>query len=222
MVNDGSPVSQQRVASPAARPRIEGDRETEILDATLDLVASSGYDRLSMDAVAVASKASKATLYRRWSTKADLVIDALQRASSAPQVCDVDTGSLRGDLLASACAPRGLTDDHPLAVMASVVTALHHDEEFARAFQRRFLAPKLATTRAIYERARNRGELPHEVDLDLITPVLAAVVLHRVLILRQPVDEPFVTKVVDEIVLPAATRGRSASRPGAHRTSPNR
>ena len=59
------------------RPRIEGDREAEILEATLELLASAGYDRLTMDAVAAAAKASKATLYRRWSTKAELVIDAI-------------------------------------------------------------------------------------------------------------------------------------------------
>ena len=56
-----------------------------------------------MDAVATAAKASKATLYRRWSTKAELVIDAIERAKGAPQLHDADTGSLRGDLIAMAC-----------------------------------------------------------------------------------------------------------------------
>jgi AcrR family transcriptional regulator len=62
------------------RPRIEGGREDEILDATVAVVAELGYDRLTMDAVATAAKASKATLYRRWSTKAELVVDAISRA----------------------------------------------------------------------------------------------------------------------------------------------
>ena len=60
-----------------ARPRVEGDREQEILDATLEVLGDVGYDRLTMDAVATRAKASKATLYRRWNGKVSLVIDAL-------------------------------------------------------------------------------------------------------------------------------------------------
>ena len=88
------------------RPRIEGEREAEILDAALELLASSGYDRLTMDAVASAAKASKATLYRRWDTKAELVVDALSRAKGAPQLEPIDTGSLRGDLIGRGLQPR--------------------------------------------------------------------------------------------------------------------
>ncbi len=192
-------------APTTGRPRVEGDRETEILDATLALLASSGYDRLTMDAVATAAKASKATLYRRWTTKAELVVDALLRAKGAPQVLDTDTGTLRGDLMAAACAEGGLTDKRPLAVMASVITALHHDDEFTEAFHERFLAPKVAATRAIYERARERGEIPPDVDLDLITPVLGAIIMHRVFVLSEPVDDATVARILDQIVIPAAT-----------------
>ena len=66
------------------RPRVEGEREDEILDATLELLIEVGYDRLTMDSVAKRSRASKATLYRRWETKASLAIDALLRAKGAP------------------------------------------------------------------------------------------------------------------------------------------
>ena len=65
---------------------MEGAREDEILDATLELLLEVGYDRLTMDAVAKASRASKATLYRRWETKPSLVVDAMVRAKQAPSV----------------------------------------------------------------------------------------------------------------------------------------
>ena len=68
----------------AVRPRIEGDREREILEATLDVLADVGYDRLTMDAVATRARASKATLYRRWNTKVGLVIDALLVEKQTP------------------------------------------------------------------------------------------------------------------------------------------
>ena len=67
------------------RPRVEGDREAEILEATLDVLGEVGYDRLTMDAVALRAKASKATLYRRWNGKVSLVIDALHHGHSTPR-----------------------------------------------------------------------------------------------------------------------------------------
>ncbi|MBA2559916.1 MAG: TetR/AcrR family transcriptional regulator [Propionibacteriales bacterium] len=192
-----------------SRPRIEGARENEILDATVNLLASAGYDRLTMDAVATEAKASKATLYRRWATKAELVVDAIARAKGAPHANVVDTGSLRGDLLAMACDKGGLNDPHALKVVSSVITALQHDQEFSDAFHERFLQPTVARTRAIYERAKQRGEISEDVDLDILTHVLAAVILHRAFVLRLSVDDDTVKQIIDEVVIPAATR-RSA------------
>jgi AcrR family transcriptional regulator len=192
----------------AHRPRVEGDREAEILDATLEILASSGYDRLTMDAVAAAAKASKATLYRRWETKAELVVDALTRAKGAPKVDVVDTGSLREDLRALACSEGGFNDDRVIAVMASVITALHRDQEFADLFHERFVSVKLAQARQVYERAQQRGEIAPEVDLDLLAPTLGAVILHRAFVLRLPVDDATVQRIIDEIVLPAATHSQ--------------
>lgn len=189
------------------RPRIEGDRETEILDAALLLLADSSYDRLTMDAVATAAKASKATLYRRWASKAELVIDALTRAKGAPQLSPINTGSLREDLIGIGCDTGGLNDERVLAVMASVITALHHDQEFAEAFHDRFLRPKIEQSREIYQRAQRRGEIAPDVDLDILSSTLAAIILHRAFVLRLPVDDDIVLRIIDNIVIPAATHG---------------
>ena len=77
----------------ATRPRIEGEREHAIFDATMRMLATSGYDRLTMDAVAAEARASKATLYRRWQTKADLVVDALVWLKSCMPHRDARHGS---------------------------------------------------------------------------------------------------------------------------------
>ena len=188
------------------RPRVEGEREAQILDAAVELLGRVGYDRLTMDAVAAEAKASKATLYRRWSTKAALVVDAILRSKEALQVPDVDTGSLRGDLIATACGHGGLTDERTSHTMAGVITALHHDPDFAAEFRARVVAPKLAASRVIFERASARGEITADLDVDLLTPALAGIVLHRSFVLGLPVDEKTVAQVVDEIILPAATR----------------
>ncbi len=194
-----------RKAAEAVRPRIAGDREAEILDATLSLLVEAGYDRLTMDAVAHRSRASKATLYRRWAAKSALVVDALLRSKHSPDVHDVDTGTLRGDLLATFCGPGGMTDEANSRILAAVVTALHTDDEFAAEFRERFLPPKLEVSRRIYARAHERGELADGVDLNLIGPALSGILLHRTILLGDRVDAALVEKVVDQIILPAAT-----------------
>ena len=193
------------------RPRVEGEREEQILDAAVVLLGRVGYDRLTMDAVAAQAKASKATLYRRWSTKAALVVDAILRSKRALQAPDVDTGNLREDLLAAACGTGGLANERTSHIMAGVVTALQHDPEFAKEFRTRVIAPKLESTRLIFERARQRGEITADLDLDLLTPALAGIVLHRSFVLGLPTDEKTIAQVIDEIILPAATRPRSPS-----------
>jgi AcrR family transcriptional regulator len=188
------------------RPRVEGEREAEILDAAVDLLNQVGYDRLTMDAVAAQAKAGKATLYRRWSTKAALVVDAILRSKETLQAPETDTGSLRGDLVALACGHGGLCDERTSHTMAGVITALHHDRDFAEEFRTRVVQPKLEVGRRVFERARARGEITADLDLDLFAPALAGIVLHRSFVLGLPVDEKTVARVVDEIILPAATR----------------
>ena len=190
----------------ASRPRIEGDREQEILDATLDVLVDVGYDRLTMDAVASRAKASKATLYRRWEGKAALVIDALISQKTPLEVPN-DTGSLRGDLLSVFCAPGGLTDDHQTALLGSVVTAIGRDAEFAAAFRERFIAPKVAVARQIYERAHARGELRDDVDIEILSAALPGIVLHRMFLLGDQATPDLISRVVDQVIVPAATRG---------------
>jgi AcrR family transcriptional regulator len=183
------------------RPRVEGEREQEILDAALEVLGEVGYDRLTMDAVAARAKASKATLYRRWSNKETLVVEALQSQKHEAEI--PDTGSLRGDLVASYCGAGGLTSPESTSTFMAVITAMAHDEEFATAFRRDVLAPKSATTRQIFERARDRGELRDGLDLDILSPALAGIVLHRTFVLGLPPDVDTVETVLDQIILPA-------------------
>lgn len=190
--------------TPIERPRVEGDREQEIFQATLEVLAEVGYDRLTMDAVAARAKASKATLYRRWTNKVSLVIEALQHSKTPLEA--PDTGSLREDLRAAFCGVGGLADAESVSTFSSVLTAITRDAEFATAFRRDVIGPKLAFSKEIWRRAQERGELRDDVDLDLLEPALAGIVLHRVFIMGQAPDEDLITRVIDQIILPAATR----------------
>ncbi len=199
------PLRKKHVEA-ASRPRVEGDRELEILEAAIAVLVEVGYDRLTMDAVATKAKASKATLYRKWEGKAALVIDALM-TQKQPVRMPEDTGTLRGDLLAMFCGHGGLTDTHQTAILGSVVTAIGRDPEFAEAFRQRFIAPKVAITREVYERARARGEIRDDIDIDILTAALPGIVLHRGFLLGDPPTPDLIARVVDQVILPAATRG---------------
>ena len=198
------------------RPRVEGEREDEILDACVELVIELGYDRLTMDAVAKRARASKATLYRRWESKASLVVEALIRAKQSPHIGDHDTGSLRGDLLSTFCGREGINET-ATKVLGSVITALSTDAEFAEQFREKFIAPKVAITQAIYHRAQERGEIAADIDLEVIGPALAGILLHRTFILGVPPDDATIERVVDHVILPAVQHPSSGTAQSNHK-----
>jgi AcrR family transcriptional regulator len=198
----GRPVMMMKKIAQAPRPRVEGEREDEILDATVELLMEVGYDRLTMDAVAKRAHASKATLYRRWETKPSLVVEALVRAKNAPHVADHDTGSLRDDLLSTYCGNQGMNST-ATGAMGAVITALATDPEFAEEFREKFIAPKVAISEAIYRRAQERGEIGEDLDVELIAPSLPAILMHRAFILGILPDDATIERVVDHVILPA-------------------
>ena len=192
-------------AEAAARPRVEGEREQQILDATLDVLAEVGYDKLTMDAVASAAKASKATLYRRWETKASLVLDAFI-SQKGPLVELPDTGSLRGDLIEIHCGHGGIAHERQLAVFSAVLTALGRDPEFAERYRSEFLAPRIERNTEVYVRALRRGELRDDVDVELVSTALPGIVLHRQFVLGLPAGPESVIDVIDRLILPSVLK----------------
>ena len=199
-------------AGRAGRPRVEGDREGEILDATVELLLELGYDRLTLDRVASRARASKATLYRRWSSKQSLVIDAILRAKQPRVEAPPDTGSLRGDLLALYGGSGAWAGSSETRVLGVVLTALQVDAELAAEFRQKFLQPKVAVVREVYGRAAARGELVPGADPGLLGPALAGILLHRAYALGEPVTTELVDRVLDHVIIPAAT-GRHPQAP---------
>lgn len=185
------------------RPRITGAREDAIFDATLSLLRDVGYDRLTMDAVASAAKAGKASLYRRWSTKGDLVVDALTRCE---RIEPTDTGSLRGDLLALACDRTGQFDLDSVDLIASLMTAMHRHTDLREAFYERFLEPRMRVTRAVLARAKARGDVDERVDIDLLIDIIPGMVMHRLLLRGEQPSAELVVAVIDQVLLPACRR----------------
>jgi len=139
-------------------------RETELLDVTLQLLQEHGYDRLTVDAVAATARASKATVYRRWPSKAELVlaafIEGCRQAAVAP-----GTGTLRGDLLRLGeviCQHARQQAGTIRAVMVEVSRqpALHE------AMQNEFLDQRKALIQEVLHQAAERGEIEEAVISD--------------------------------------------------------
>ena len=186
-----------------SRPRVEGERELEILEAALDTLVEMGYDKLTFDAVANAAKASKATLYRRWPGKVDLVVDALQLMIGVEADRYPDTGSLRGDLIAQACAKGGLGDKRPIQVFAALLGSLHRDAELHEAIMTRLIGPKMATTLETFRAAQRRGEIGKDADLDMLARLLPAISIHEAMLTGAHPSQERLIALVDSVVLPA-------------------
>ena len=185
------------------RPRSES-REQAILDAALELVVEVGYDGLSMDALAERARASKATIYRRWSGKAEVVAEAV-RCRQCHQLALPDTGSLRGDLLAMAGEIGTALASEDGALVAGVLWAARSDPVLAGLMRDQATEGKQAVARHIVDLAVARGEVPATADPRPITEVLPAMIFMRLLITGEPLDGAFFEHVVDDIVLPVLT-----------------
>jgi AcrR family transcriptional regulator len=177
------------------------DREGAILDATLELLGEHGYERMSIDQIARRAGASKATIYRRWSGKAELVTDLVcQRMHTESQPVP-DTGSLRTDLLALGQGYRRAIQ-RKLPVVLGLLPTLVSDPELARTFRQNVPQPSLEQLGTMLERALERGEIRRAVAPDELHAVLEAVVWHRILRSGEALDDSFLQAAVDRTLLP--------------------
>lgn len=181
-------------------------RDPEILDAALEVLAETGYDGMTIDMVAARAKAGKATLYRRWTSKADLVLDAVacMKASDIDLDALPDTGTLRGDLVAMIKAPNIRDGERKLKVMAGIVSMIARSPELASAAYEALVEPRASANRVFFQRAIARGEIPADRDVERLCMIGPAMVAYSVLMLRKPVDRQFLIANIDGIILPSA------------------
>jgi AcrR family transcriptional regulator len=183
--------------------QLDATRDAALRDAALELLAEIGYDRLSIDAVAARAKASKMTIYRRWSGKAELVVDALSSLRKPGEV--PDTGSLRGDLDAMASRSERPDVRFDAKLVLGVVSALARNPELRQVIREQFIGQGGDRLRRVFERAVARGEIPPDRNLDLLVSVFPAMAIHHLLIFGELPDASFTTAVMDELILPLAT-----------------
>jgi AcrR family transcriptional regulator len=194
------------VRTPIAR-RGAGRRQA-ICEAVFELLAEVGYDRMTMDHVAERAHASKATIYRTWSDKPEMVVDAIvQHFGEEPP--PVDTGSLRGDLLDlmdRACAAANRADGD---VITGLITAAGRTPALAKVLQRTILESKAFLFGTIVDRAIARGEVPEGTDARTLQEVTHAMIVSHKTWQCGPMTEAYAVHVVDDVLLPILKRTTS-------------
>jgi len=185
------------------RPRIGRPREQRadraILHATLELMSAHGVSALRMDDVAGRAGVGKATIYRRYRSKDELLTAAI--AALVREIGVPDTGSTRDDLLA---LMQGAVDVYSgsveAGVMPALVDAMSRDGELARLVREEFLAERRAALRAVLERGVERGDLRPDLDRELALDVLGGPLFYRLLVTGGPIDQALAEGVVELIL----------------------
>jgi len=179
-------------------------REAELLAITLDVLRETGYDNLTIDKVVARAHASKATVYRRWPSKSDLVAAAFAHAVRATGL-PPDTGSLRGDLLE--LAERIAHDAGVFAKIGfGILAAPDSSPRLRDLLVNDLYRDRREQVHGVLHRAVARGEIAAEVISDDIWDVLPAYISFRMLYHGRPLTGDTLRALVDELLLPSLTR----------------
>ena len=179
-------------------------REAELLAVTLRLLQEHGYDGLTVDAVVSAARASKATVYRRWPSKAELVLAAFTEGVRQVAV-QPNTGTLRGDLLklGEVCCQQ--VHQHASTIRAVLVEASRHPA-LNDAMQRQFIDQRKALIQHVLQQAVDRGEIADAAITDELWDLLPGYLIFRSIIPNRPPTRHTVQVLVDDFMIPGLTR----------------
>jgi AcrR family transcriptional regulator len=193
-----------QTADRAAQPSPWSPRETEFLEVTLRLLREHGYDGLTVDAVAATARASKATVYRRWPSKAELVlaafIEGIRQVAVPP-----DTGTLRGDLLRvgqlvceQAC--------QQASTIRAVLVEVSRNPALNDVMQHEFVDQRKALIQHILHQAVDRGEIDRAAISNELWDLLPGYLIFRSIMATRPPTQRTVQALVDEVIIPSLTR----------------
>ena len=193
-------------AGRGGRPR-DPSRDDVIRAAILRLLGEVGYTALTMDAVAAEAGVGKATIYRRWRTKQDLVVDTVSDLNRAWTVT-ADTGSLEGDLRSLVHRMVEMMASPVGAATRSLLAAMQHEPALIEAFRDGPLAVWRRAYDEIWIRAQSRGEVGPGLPGSIQAEASTALFVQRWLVTREPVDAAYADAVLETVVLPLVQPGR--------------
>jgi AcrR family transcriptional regulator len=164
---------------PRGRPRSDRSHQA-ILQATLELLAEVGFETMSIEAISVRAKVGKTTIYRRYTSKEELVADAIE--SIREEIVLPDTGNLHSDIdeLIQNAAQITLS---PLGrqTVAKIVSSAASNPQFARIYWIKYLQPRRQDFAIVLERAKARNEISPDVDSDLVFDLMSGIMLYALI-----------------------------------------
>lgn len=193
------PSSEPSGAAGADASRRSDRARRAVLSATRDLVAESGYNRLSIEGIAAAAGVGKQTIYRWWRSKAAVVFDAILEANSQEEgsVALPNTGDLEADLrLMLRGTVAELTDPANDRLQRAIIAEIQSDVDVAEDLVQRLLRPQLDATAARIRAGITAGQVDRSVDPGLAVELLFGPVFHRWLLRTGEVDAGFADGVL--------------------------
>jgi AcrR family transcriptional regulator len=198
------PRSLDHLAVPAVNAmdavrRRPGGRSARVqaaaFEASLQLLEERGYEGLNMTSIAERAGVHETSLYRRWKTKEQLVLDAINH-EVAQEIPAPDTGTLRTDLVVVLQSLRlVLQSRRGQALVQTAVATLHVPE--LRALRKEHWRDRRTRLQSIFDRAIARGELSPQVDCQLLLETLSGIMYMRLFVVSEPLDEMLPERVVD-------------------------
>jgi AcrR family transcriptional regulator len=189
------------VPAPVQRRKRGDELRAAIHAAVLDELREGGMTALTMDAVAARARTGKATLYRHWPSKIELVLDAFQ--SSLPHI-DVpeDDGDLRGQLLAVLRQTTDILDSHVGGAVLALIAESIRTPELGDALRPHIVLPFTGPLMEVLRRAAVRGQIPAAALTPRVTMVGPDLLLSHVITNCPVVSDAAVVEIVDLVLLP--------------------
>jgi AcrR family transcriptional regulator len=195
----------------AGRPRSQAPDEA-ILRTTVRLLIDQGYDAMSIEGVAAAAGVGKATIYRRYPNKRDLVVAAISAMAASVEPAP-DSGSARDDMLAllrgamETMLPGGLV----FAIAGTLLVKEREEPTLIELFRAQVIWPRFEAASAILRRGIERGELRPDLRPDVVLPMLMGAIVARHLA-GFPEEDGWLEPLFDTLWEGIATRGASRGR----------
>jgi AcrR family transcriptional regulator len=196
----------ERTAAPSDAADVQTRRRGEklqraIFEAVFEQLRRAGYPGLTMEGIAACAHTGKAALYRRWESKEDLIVDALEH--SLPSLTDLpDHGNLRDDLLDVLRRLTAVINSPTGCALQTLMAETNRDHPFVRLVKERVLLPRKRMFHDVLQRAVERGEVRPEAVETLASDVGSAMVAQRFLTEGPPVPDAYVVSVVDDVLIP--------------------
>lgn len=170
-----------------------------ILTAAVELLEEKGYAGVTIEAIAARASVGKQTIYRWWSSKADVILEAYT-AQATKLVSTPDTGSVRADLLLLLQQVCDRLTSTAGMVVAGLIAEAQHEPKLAEAFRNQFIASRRAATQTILQRGIERGELRQNLDLEVAIDLLYGAIWYRLLLKHAPLEGGFVKELIEQLL----------------------